>query len=1065
MAYTALARANVTIELFENEDKYEAVVVSTNGVILQPYDTSTTLIGTVLKNNIDITKNIKNIKWTKWNPTSDNLLECEDWNKLHTGSSTITVSKEDVDSKSIFTFEAYDNRDNLLCSASISIIDINDLLASTVKPINPYVGQLWIDDSTDPATLYIWNGYKWVVSGAVGAVVKNLLKNTGFLFNCDKWDIVGDTRLMYTPTPHDYLDHRFLKLNSDELVDSVRGISQTTTDYIVPKSNYSFQMLYYSKEDSQSYSNNINIEIYSVDSSNNKMQIYSNTITAEEKLKKLFVRFKSLDNTKHFMVKITGENKYRFDFNIAEPCLYNTHNEYPWTIHPSDSGLSLDQETLWNIFSNNNTAQGIFSIKNKLTGQLDYYINATYIGAGKMKAEYLDAYNLRVLRKDDNATTLEITDNGDVNLRVNTLIINSANKTIEDMISQIYIDQSKVELKVENYKEELSSKITQTAEQIRAEVKDAKEDLESSITQTATEIRTEVKNVNDNLNSTISQTAEQIRAEVKDVDENLTSAITQTASQIRAEVSDVDNRLTSSITQTATNIRSEVSSLDEKLTSNITQTAKEINLKVEDNTKNINSLIGVTADGIYLDSNGSLVNINGDSVTIKSENVTVDASNIHLEGYTTINKGFSIDKEGNMTANNGVFKGTISGKIPALEELISGSGNFLVNKNGILEAQEAIIHGSITAGSTITGSTIRNTTRTFEIDREGNIRGGSININDKFKVDRLGNMTATSANIVGNINAGSVVNGATIYIPGKDDGYAEYIYDITLENGYMKMANRLTPNDRYLTIRSNELNNSSITEVNDSNNSYKYNIYGSMTLSDRQLTFTEKHYDKYYGDPYNKYDTYTYTSWSTDHFEINDGFVRGKDLICIDNIKHQPDADYEDPDNGDIIYKGKSNTFIADHFDKGYNTIGDFSGSGINKGHGVITLGDCVIIYGSTTFENLSPDTSYNKDINFEDIKEYVLSSSPLSDAPFITTTVSSYTPSAFSCSVSDVTKTGFTLYCNSLYGSPTTIYWMAIGPCQTNVFAYKIYENFTSFSTFTMVDGAYDPDTPRVFY
>ena len=289
MAYTALARANVTIELFENEDKYEAVVVSTNGVILQPYDTSTTLIGTVLKNNIDITKNVKNIKWTKWNPTSDNLLECEDWNKLHTGSSTITVSKEDVDSKSIFTFEAYDNRDNLLCSASISIIDINDLLASTVKPINPYVGQLWIDDSTDPATLYIWNGYKWVVSGAVGAVVKNLLKNTGFLFNCDKWDIVGDTRLMYIPTPHDYLEHRFLKLNSDELVDSTRGISQTTTDYIVPKSNYSFQMLYYSKEDSQSYSNNINIEIYSVDSSNNKMQIYSNTITAEEKLKKLYV--------------------------------------------------------------------------------------------------------------------------------------------------------------------------------------------------------------------------------------------------------------------------------------------------------------------------------------------------------------------------------------------------------------------------------------------------------------------------------------------------------------------------------------------------------------------------------------------------------------------------------------------------------------------------------------------------------------------------------------------------------------------------------------------------------
>lgn len=988
MAYTALARANVTIELFENEDKYEAVVVSTNGVILQPYDTSTTLIGTVLKNNIDITKNIKNIKWTKWNPTSDNLLECEDWNKFHTGSSTITVSKEDVDSKSIFTFEAYDNKDDLLCSASISIIDINDLLASTAKPNNPYVGQLWIDDSTDPATLYVWNGYKWVVSGAVGAMVKNLLKNTGFLFNCDKWDIVGDTRLMYTPTPHSYLDHRFLKLNSDELVDSVRGISQITTDYIVPKSDYSFQMLYYSKEDSQSYSNDINIEIYSVDSSYNKTQVYSNTITAEEKLKKLYVRFKSLDNTKYFMVKITGENKHRFDFNIAEPCLYNTHNEYPWTTHPSDDGINLTQENLWNILSNNNTVKGITSIKNPITGQLDYYINADAINAGQIKAQYMNMYGLTVTRKDDpTIKTFEITEDGKVNMTVEELRIGSSNKTLEDYINtEITVDGDSIKTALRN---EFNTQFTE-------------------------------------INTTIGGVSTRV--------ENL-----------------------------------------------------------KDDTK---TLFDITDKGVYIevgsDGSSTLVDVNNNSFNISTEN-------IKLEGYTTINGGFSVDLDGNMTANNGTFSGTIiastiksddtdnpqfsltsdgvlrannvyvkgeiSGTIPDLDKLISESGNFIVNENGILEANEAIIHGNITAGSTITGTTIRNSSRTFEIDREGNIRGGSININDKFKVDRLGNMEATSANIVGNINAGSVINGATIYIPGKDDGYAEFIYDITLENGYMKMANRLTPNDRYLLMRSNELNNSSITEMNSFDETYMYSIYGSLSLTDRRLSFTERHFDKYYGDPYNKYDTYTYTMWNTDHFEINDGFVRGKDLICINDIKHQSDAEYESPNNGDVIYKGESNTFIADHFDKGYNTIGDFSGSGINKGHGVITLGDCVIIYGSTTFEDLSPDTSYNKDINFEDIKEYMLSSAPLSDAPFITTTVSSYTPSAFSCSVSDVTKTGFTLYCNSLYGSPATIYWMAIGPCQTNVFAYKIYENFTSFSTFTMVDGAYDPDIPRVFY
>ena len=688
------------------------------------------------------------------------------------------------------------------------------------------------------------------------------------------------------------------------------------------------------------------------------------------------------------MVKITGENKYRFDFNIAEPCLYNTHNEYPWTTHPSDDSINLTQENLWNILSNNNTVKGITSIKNPITGQLDYYINADAINAGQIKAQYMNMYGLTVTRKDDPIIkTFEITEDGKVNMTVEELRIGSSNKTLEDYINtEITVDGDSIKTALRN---EFNTQFTE-------------------------------------INTTIGGVSTRV--------ENL-----------------------------------------------------------EDDTK---TLFDITDKGVYIevgsDGSSTLVDVNNNSFNISTEN-------IKLEGYTTINGGFSVDLDGNMTANNGTFSGTIiastiksddtdnpqfsltsdgvlrannvyvkgeiSGTIPDLDKLISESGNFIVNENGILEANEAIIHGNITAGSTITGSTIRNATRTFEIDREGNIRGGSININDKFKVDRLGNMEATSANIVGNINAGSVINGATIYIPGKDDGYAEFIYDITLENGYMKMANRLTPNDRYLLMRSNELNNSSITEMNSFDETYMYSIYGSLSLTDRRLSFTEKRFDKYYGDPYDKYDTYTYTMWNTDHFEINDGFVRGKDLICINDIKHQSDANYEDPDNGDVIYKGESNTFIADHFDKGYNTIGDFSGSGINKGHGVITLGDCVIIYGSTTFENLSPDTSYNKDINFEDIKEYVLSSAPLSDAPFITTTVSSYTPSAFSCSVSDVTKTGFTLYCNSLYGSPATIYWMAIGPCQTNVFAYKIYENFTSFSTFTMVDGAYDPDTPRVFY
>ena len=40
--YEALTRSSVVIELIEDIEQYEATIVSTNGVILQPYDTSTT---------------------------------------------------------------------------------------------------------------------------------------------------------------------------------------------------------------------------------------------------------------------------------------------------------------------------------------------------------------------------------------------------------------------------------------------------------------------------------------------------------------------------------------------------------------------------------------------------------------------------------------------------------------------------------------------------------------------------------------------------------------------------------------------------------------------------------------------------------------------------------------------------------------------------------------------------------------------------------------------------------------------------------------------------------------
>ena len=775
--YEALTRASIVIELIEDVEKYEAIVVSTNGTMLQPYDTSTTLIGTVLKNNVDITNKIKNVKWTKWNPSNDNISECPEWNKRHIGMATIEIGKEDVDSKSIFTFEAYNDQDELLCSSSISIIDINDLLVSTSKPTDPYVGQLWIDDTIEPATLYVWNGYKWVVSGTVGAIAKNLLRNTNFLTNADHWDIIGDTTLSYTPTASEYLGHRFLRLCSEVISDEERGISQTTTDIINKNSEYSFQMLFYSKTDTETFSNNITVNIYSVNSKDQATIIYDNTFEAEAKIKQLYAKFKTLSDTEKIRVDIVGECGYRYNFYVAELALYNTWNEYPWTINPLDlnSLTEFTQEELWNILSNNGTVQGIFAQRNPNTGQLDYYINASMIAAGKMKARYMEMYGLKVGRKDNpDITTLEITENGDVNLNVAKLIISSTGQSIEDALDEV--------------RSELSPE---------------------GIRNTVVKIVTEDDEVIQHITSIAEQTAEGFTQQVRD-------------------------ELTGSMSE-------------------LSQGLDNITARVEDVESGQESLIDITSKGVYIGSGDSFVDIDGNKIAISADDIYIDASNIRLEGYTTINGGFAVDEEGNMSAKNGTFEGTVTaseiemstmrsstiiapnifsdesenpvfsltddGTLTARNAVIQGelagtilTGNtfmsanrkFVVTEGGTLECVDANIKGDITAGSTITGSkvvggtiigaTIQNaeTNPTFSVSSTGvvtgatihggtigiggtnydaftvdnngncNITRGSISIGDNFVVNNDGSFTAKSANITGNITSGSTITGATI---------------------------------------------------------------------------------------------------------------------------------------------------------------------------------------------------------------------------------------------------------------------------------------------------------------
>lgn len=61
-------------------------------------------------------------------------------------------------------------------------------------------------------------------------------------------------------------------------------------------------------------------------------------------------------------------------------------------------------------------------------------------------------------------------------------------------------------------------------------------------------------------------------------------------------------------------------------------------------------------------------------INVSTEEITIQSSKISLEGYTTINDGFSVDLNGNMTANDGTFNG----------DIYLANGGQIVGSNGLL---------------------------------------------------------------------------------------------------------------------------------------------------------------------------------------------------------------------------------------------------------------------------------------------------------------------------------------------------------------------------------------------
>ena len=184
--------------------------------------------------------------------------------------------------------------------------------------------------------------------------------------------------------------------------------------------------------------------------------------------------------------------------------------------------------------------------------------------------------------------------------------------------------------------------------------------------------------------------------------------IKQTTDSITATVSQVNNKANTN----ASNISSlQLTTQGISATVANNNTKANIIAKINDNT----SQAQIDADVIDLSANDILNLISGNQINLTSKNITIASTN------------FSVDKNGNITANSGRIGGW------------------------------TIESGKMTAGD---GSTIK--TAAVQAPASNNnwvfAAGGSTHSSYgdcPFRVDKLGNLYATSANITGTVNANS----------------------------------------------------------------------------------------------------------------------------------------------------------------------------------------------------------------------------------------------------------------------------------------------------------------------
>lgn len=289
-------------------------------------------------------------------------------------------------------------------------------------------------------------------------------------------------------------------------------------------------------------------------------------------------------------------------------------------------------------------------------------------------------------------TIQDVTIDGDLTsiieqVNSNTTEIEACKDSISTLVSEDTIIKQQVT--------DLNDTVVETTEELTSKYTTLEQDVAGFKTSVADTYATKstVNDLSNNLstnysttsamNSAIAQSASNITSSVSstyatkesvtDLETNLTTNYS-TTSAMNSAIEQKANSITTSVSgtyATKDQLNDDVIALENSIAT-VEQTADKINWVVASGTSSSDMTL---TDKVY-----SLV----------SSNIILTADHIDLHGYVTANDGFSIDTDGNMTAQNGTFSGNITGST-----FSSANDVFQVLDDGTVNSDYLVINQEI----------------------------------------------------------------------------------------------------------------------------------------------------------------------------------------------------------------------------------------------------------------------------------------------------------------------------------------------------------------------------------